>query len=297
MDYGHILRAVARQPWALLPDKMEQILALLAYRAVGQYFTPAEIEARIAATSAPMPAGSGTVAVIPIRGVLAHRVSAMGESSGGMSAERVTGMVQAAAADASISTIVLDVDSPGGTVNGITEAAEAVFQARQTKRVVAVANGYMASAAYWIASQATERVAVPSLLDRSIGSIGVMAVHNDLSKKLAQEGETVTLIRAGAHKNETNPFEPLSDEARAELQASVDSAYARFVVDVARGLKVTQTAVREGYGQGRALSAMDALEVGLIDRIAPMGTVLTELVNHPARGLRAGVDPRSRLLL
>lgn len=289
MQYGHILRAVANHPWAILPEKMHEILAVLAHRAAGHHFTPEEIQAAIGREPGePTASQKGAVAVIPLRGVIAHRLSAMGESSGGMSAERFAQMVNQAAANPSIGSIVLDVDSPGGTINGVSEAAEAVFKARESKRVVAVANGAMASAAYWIGSQASEIVAVPGVLDRSIGSIGVFMVHEDLSAHLEREGIKVSLIKAGKHKAAINPFQPLTAEQIADLQASVDAAYGTFVKTVARGRGVGVADVRNGYGEGKALNAHDAKEVGLIDRIASMDDVIGKLVGRkPGDGLRA----------
>jgi capsid assembly protease len=290
--YGHILSYVARTVWAILPEKMDEMLAILAHRAAGRILTNEEIQARIGDPQPPIAAKRGSIAVIPLRGVIAHRMGSMDESSGGMSAERFTAMLRAAVADESVGTIVLDVDSPGGTIPGVPEAADAVFNARETKRVVAVANSTMASAAYWIASQAHEIVAIPSALDGSIGSIGAFVVHQDLSAHLEKEGVKVTLIKAGKHKADANPFEPLSDEAKTQIQGNVDAAYGQFVKAVARGRGVTAAAVRAGYGEGRALSAPDAKAAGLIDRIATFDETIARLAGRGARavGMRAEED-------
>lgn len=288
MNYTRILSYVASTPWAILPDKMSEILSVLAFRAAGYGFTPEEIKARIGGGRDPSaPKAQGGVAIIPLRGTIAHRMGTLDESSGGMSAERFTAMVQAATADESLGALLLDVDSPGGTVTGIMEAADAVFAARETKRVVAVANGAMASAAYWLASQAHEVVAIPSVFDNTIGSIGVFAVHQDLSAALEKEGIKVTLIKGGANKAENNPFEPLSDDAKAHMQAAVDAAKAQFVKAVARGRGLTPSAVVSQYGDGRAFNAKDAKAAGLIDRIATMDEVIGKLVGRKAAGMRA----------
>lgn len=288
MRYTHVARYIAANLWAMLPEKMDELLAVFAHRAAGYTFSAEEIQARIGDPQPPVSSRNGAVAVIPLRGVIAHRMSGMEESSGGMSAERFTSMVRQAAADPAVGSIVLDVDSPGGTVSGVPEAADAVFEARQQKRIIAVANARMASAAYWIASQATEIVAIPSVYDRVIGSIGVFTVHQDLSAALEKEGVKVTLIKAGAHKAEGNPFEPLSDELKAEIQASVDATYGAFVKAVARGRGVSVSDVRKGYGEGRGLPGAEAKAAGLIDRIATMDDVIGRLVGRKAAsGLRA----------
>lgn len=290
MKYAHIVSYVASNLWAIQEDKMAELLSVLAFRSAGHTFTAEEIQARIGESSeTPAAARRGAVAVIPLRGVIAHRMSGLEESSGGMSAERFTRMVRAAAADESIGSIVLDVDSPGGTIAGLTEAADALFEARSQKRIIAVANATMASAAYWIASQAHEIVAIPSALDRGIGSIGVFSVHQDLSAALEKEGIKVTLIKSGAHKAEGNPFEPLPEEVHAEIKAAVDAAKAVFVKTVARGRGLSPADVVKQYGDGRAFSAKDALKAGLIDRIAPMDDVLTKALGRKG-GMKAEDD-------
>lgn len=292
MRYAHLVSYVGSTAWAILPEKMSELLSVLAFRAAGHEFSAEEIRARIGGEGGkpPVPTKNGLVAVVPLRGVIAHRMSAMEESSGGMSAERFTQMFKALAADESIGTIIIDVDSPGGTIAGLAEAADAVYQARETKRVIAVANATMASAAYWIASQANEIVAIPSAMDRGIGSIGVFTVHQDLSAALEKEGIKLTLIKAGAHKAEGNPFEPLSDDVRAQMQASVDAAKAAFVQTVARGRGISAADVVAQYGDGRAFSAKDALAVGLVDRIATMDDVIVKAVGRTSgAGMRAAM--------
>lgn len=292
MKYAHLVSYVGSTAWAILPEKMSELLSVLAFRAAGHEFSAEEIRARIGGEGGkpPVSTKNGLVAVVPLRGVIAHRMSAMEESSGGMSAERFTQMFKALAADESIGTIIIDVDSPGGTIAGLAEAADAVYQARETKRVIAVANATMASAAYWIASQASEIVAIPSAMDRGIGSIGVFTVHQDLSAALEKEGIKLTMIKAGAHKYEGNPFEPLSEDVRAQMQASVDAAKAAFVQTVARGRGISPADVVAQYGDGRAFSAQNALKVGLVDRIATMDDVIGKAVGRTSNaGMRAAM--------
>jgi signal peptide peptidase SppA len=290
MKYEHIARYVANTLWAITPEKMAELLEVLAYRAAGGEFTPEEIKARIGDSGGPPARGQqgGDVAVIPMRGVIAHRMSGMEASSGGTSAEGIARDLRQAMADSSVGTILLDVDSPGGTVPGIQELAGELFEMRErgTKRIVAQVNSLAASAAYWLASQADEIVSLPS---GTAGSIGVFSVHQDLSKALENEGINVTLISAGKYKVAGNPFEPLSDDERAVIQARVDTAYGQFVKDVARGRGVSASAVRSGYGEGRALAAKDALKAGLIDRIATMDETIGRLVGRTAGagGLKA----------
>lgn len=286
MKYEHVLAAVCGVPWAILETKLDEIMSVLAFRAAGHTFTPEEIQARIGSPTPATRGGKG-VAVLPVRGVIAHRMGAMDESSGGISTERLSGMLSQVLADDSVGTILLDIDSPGGSVPGLTEFAGRLFEAREQKRIVALVNGLAASAAYWIASQAHEIVSIPSGM---AGSIGVFTAHADLSEKLAKEGVKVTVISAGKHKVDGQPFQPLSDEHKAHVQAQVDEAYGWFVRDVARGRGVSVADVRSGFGEGRVLAAKDAKAAGLIDRIATADETVSRLLGRSASTMRAESD-------
>lgn len=288
MKYQRVASYVADTLWALHPSKLAEMLAVLAFRAAGKEFTDAEIEARIgdAAAARQTPTSRGAVAVIPIRGVIAHRISGMEDSSGGTSCEKIGAMIDQVVTEG-IGTIVYDFDTPGGTVPGIQELAAKMFALRGQVKQIGQINSLAASAGYWLAAQCDERICMPS---GAAGSIGVYTAHEDLSKALEKEGISVELISAGKYKVEGSPFGPLSPEARAAKQATVDAAYAQFTADVARGLGVSAKDVRNGYGEGRVLSAKDAKAAGLIDKIATMDETLGRLVGRQAAtggGMRA----------
>jgi len=217
---------------------------------------------------------AGAIAVLPLFGSISHRMGLMSEMSGGTSAEKFTQWFRAALNDPNVASIVIDVDSPGGTVHGVDELASEIFKARGVKPIVSVANAQSASAAYYIASQAGEFVVTPS---GEVGSIGVFAAHEDISKAAESQGVKVSLISAGKFKTEANPFEPLSEEARAALQEKVNQYYDMFVSAVARGRNTTVDTVRGGFGQGRMLNAKAALAEGMVDRVATMDQTLRRL--------------------
>ncbi len=179
--------------------------------------------------------------------------------------------MDAAAANPDVGHIVMAVDSPGGTLTGTPEAAAAVARARAVKPVTAHVHGLGASAAYWIASQAHEVHASPSA---ELGSIGVLATHLSFAKALAAEGIDPTIIRSTPWKAEGHPFEPLSDEAKAHWQSQVDDAHKDFVRAVAQGRRVTQAKVDSDFGKGRLLSAQQAVDAGMADKISTLGETL-----------------------
>lgn len=266
-----VYRALRARPWALEPSALAELAsAVLAGR-------PSSL-----ASAAGQPDRAGSVQVLPVRGLLRQRFSGLFDFFfGGTSAEGLGRAFRQAVADDTVSAIVLDVDSPGGEVYGMDELSAEIYQARRTKPVVAVANSLMASAAYWVASAADEVVVTPG---GEVGSIGVWAMHEDLSRALDSMGVTITLLSAGKYKVEGNPFEPLSDEARAALQQGVDDYYDLFVRAVARNRGVKVSDVKTGYGEGRVLTAKRALAAGLVDRIDTLPATIARLAGGRGRG-------------
>lgn len=274
-SYGLILSAVRDEVWAILPSKFADIKAVLAFRASGGRLSAEELEEIIgAAPIRPKPRRNGAVAVVPVFGIIHQRMNMMSQMSGGTSTEQLTAQIREAVNNADVGTVVLDIDSPGGGVNGIQELATEMLQMRERKPIIAVVNSLAASAAYWIAASASEVVITPS---GDVGSIGVFAAHEDISQRMENEGVKVTLISAGKFKTEGNPFEPLSDEALEALQGRVDEAFGTFVASVAKGRGVSVSDVRTGFGQGRVVGAKDALREGMVDRIATFDQTMERL--------------------
>lgn len=272
----NILSYVGRSLWAIHHDKWAEMMPALFRHASGEKLSAEELKAFMSGRQEQPTASSkrGGVAIIPVRGVLAHRMSAMEDTSGGASYERITAMIDQVAADPGVGTIVYDFDTPGGEVTGMYELADKMFSLRGVKRQIAMVQGTCCSAGYELASQCDEIVCISSGI---VGNIGVFSAHQDVSEMLKQKGITINLIKAGKFKTENNPFEPLTEEGRAQIQARVDEAYTRFTKDVARGRGVTPAAVRSGFGEGRPLGAKDAKAAGVIDRIGTMEDTLARL--------------------
>lgn len=292
MKYPRIYRMVMETPWAILPTKLDAILAVLELRASGGQVSAEEIRAIVGAAERPQQRAAGSVAVLPIFGTISQRVSLMSEMSGGTSTEQFGKAFRSLMADASVGAIVLDVDSPGGGVFGVAELAESIFKARGQKPIVAVANSMAASAAYWLASAADELVVTPG---GQVGSIGVFAAHDDISRANDAMGVTTTLISAGTYKTEGNPYEPLTDEARAAIQAQVDEYYGMFTAAVAKHRGASVKDVRGGFGEGRTVGAKEAVKLGMADRVATLDETIARLTGgRPARGAQRADDTDRR---
>jgi capsid assembly protease len=246
-----------------------------------------KLATRLALGPRPAKASGGStgdgVAVIPIHGVIEQRESIWTEFGFGTSTEGIISRVNAAVADSSVKGIVIDIDSPGGTVPGVQEAADAIYEASHEKPIVAVANSLMASAAYWLGSAAGRIIAAPG---SDVGSIGVYMAHVDISQALANDGVKVSIIKAGKYKAEGNPWEPLASEAIDNWQSEVESIYRDFLASVAKARGVSVAQVRSDYGQGRTMLAGDALKAGMVDRVATLSTAISELGGSKMRGVK-----------
>jgi signal peptide peptidase SppA len=278
-EINNILSFVFGSVWAIESDKFGIILDFLARRNTGDLLSDTEIAA-IKRTPMPRtpPSVSSNIGVIPIFGTIFPRAGMVPDISGGTSMDRFVADLTGMANNTSVSSIILHVDSPGGAVSGVTEAANLVRGFRDKKRIVAVAEGSMTSAAYWIGSAAHEIVASPSSI---IGSIGVIARHTDKSAMDEKAGLKTTLVTAGGHKGED--FGALTDDAIAHRQAMVDEIYQVFVSDVAKSRGVTVQDVVVGYGQGRVMSATNALKARMIDRIGTLEETIGRLSSESHR--------------
>lgn len=282
-----LLRSLTGEPLAIERRTLDAFRLMLRSREFdGLSFSGEEIHAELQLAK---PRASRTssddqrnIAVIPIVGAVTNRPM----MSGGSSAMETAARIRAAASDPRIDGIVLDVESPGGTVTGVPEAAAEIFAARALKPIAAVSNGLMASAAYWLGSAAGEVVTSPS---SETGSIGVFSIHEDLTKWLEQEGIAITEISAGLFKTEGAPWKPLDAAGEEFFRTRVAEVYDWFTSDVARFRGTSQDAVKAGFGEGRVLPAEAARAAGLVDRIATLDEVILGMAESipPRRGARA----------
>lgn len=265
------------------PDTLELFAEVVLRRASGELVADLPEPAAVEAASAGERVGRqdvGRVAVLPVRDVIVPRHNLMTWLFGGTSLEELSAAIDEAVADPDISAIVLDVDSPGGSVDGLTEFAQHVRSVRDMGTpIVAHADYLMASAAYYIAAQAHQIVAAPSAL---VGSVGTIAVHRDWSRAWDDAGVTNTIVVSDPRKAQTHPLQPLSDDGRAEIQAMVDHYYGLFVNDVAKGRGITASKVLEDFGGGTLLLPNAALKAGMVDRIES----IQDTVARVGRGAR-----------
>lgn len=252
MDFQERIAFLSQCPiWAITEEKLESlltgVLAIFSIEALR-----------------PKTLGSGKgnkVVIIPVQGLLTKDQSWAGSTYG-----MIQNAVADAAADPSVKHIILDVDSPGGEITGLPETASIIAAAAKVKPVTAHVDGDSASAAYWLTSQAREVVMSPS---SQVGSVGVRATHVDVSKMLDDAGYKVTEMHAGKFKTEWSPYKPLTDEAKADMQAKLNAGHADFIKGVAdgRGPRASAEITAARFGEGRMFDAKAALGHGLADKV------------------------------
>jgi signal peptide peptidase SppA len=182
----------------------------------------------------------------------------------------VTDAIQEALQRDDVQSILIDINSPGGTVNGTPELAQAVSDAAKLKTTYAFTAGQMCSAAYWIASQCDAIYATPSA---RVGSIGVMLPFIDSTEKFRSEGLKVEVFAAGKFKGMATPGVPLSEEQRALIQSDIEEIAAEFKTAVlARGRKIPDSAM-----EGQSFSARNAQRLNLAGMVKSRDEVLARL--------------------
>jgi len=218
------------------------------------------------------------IAVIEIAGTLVHRGAWIGQSSGLTSYEGIAAQLQAAVADPSVRGIALDIDSFGGEVAGAFDLADRIRAARAQKPVHAFVAEHALSAGYVLASQA-DRIILPRT--GAVGSIGVVALHTDMSGALDQKGIAVTLIHAGSHKIDANPYQPLPEAVHDQMQRELEVVRFLFAETVAagRGDRLTHTAALAT--EAIVFRGADAITAGLADDLADPVTAFRSFAAAP----------------
>lgn len=201
------------------------------------------------------------VAIIPVHGTLINRFgSSWGYVTGYNFIKQQTAL---AGVDPDVELIVFDHNSYGGEAAGCFEAASAIKRLAAGKPTLAVVDSNCYSASFALACGCDKIAVTPS---GGVGSVGVVAMHVDMSKALEKFGITVTLIHAGDHKVDGNPFEALPANVKADIQTSLSKSYDAFTKHVAEGRGMEVKKVRDT--EARIYRADDALDIGFIDAIA-----------------------------
>lgn len=271
-----------RAPWAILPDRLDEIQSVYAAHFRGDKIDIDAIEARLGKKLGTEPPKfemrSGGVAILNITGAIAPKANLFTQISGGASAQQLVQQLEAMADSAAVRGAVLVWDSPGGSVQGIPTLARAVRALADAKPTVSVSDGVMASAAYWAACGATAVYA--SGQTDAVGSIGVVATH---IYEPRSAGRQTTEIVAGRYKRMATDSKPLSAEGEAYLQAQVDEIYKVFVETVADARGVSVEDVLAHMADGRVFIGRQAVAAGLVEGFATAEELADRMAQDPGQ--------------
>ena len=248
----------SRSPlWAIRPEAIGSVLQLSA-----RWEMHGGADQWAVAKPSVVGRGEAKTAVIPIRGVLTKD----GPAWYGSNYDSITAALESAGNDPDVKRVVLAVDSPGGEVTGLPEAATVLAQVAKVKPVSAIVEGQAGSAAYWLTSQVSEIALTPS---GEVGSVGVRMMHADMSKMLDDMGVKITELSSGDFKTEWSPYKPLSEGAAADMQKRLQATHNDFIKAVAsgRGSRATAEVAKGRFGEGRMFSSTEAKAHGLVDRL------------------------------
>lgn len=296
-----LLAAVRAQPWAILPEYLEAIEAIVAratdddildaLRGDGHEARINASRSAVAAVGRPLEGAALSTyrdgaAVIPMLGAIFPRSSMISASADGSALDAIMRDFRVAQAAEDVERIVMLVDSPGGVVSGLGEAADVIRGS--AKPVTAYVTGIGASAAYWLASQAGELVMDPAA---SVGSIGVVA---SMSRQVAPGSDGRRSFEVVSSNAPLKRPDPETEEGRASIQSEVDAIETVFMADVALGRKVSLDKVKADFGRGAMVPASQAVATGMADRIGTLESVLA-VPSQTTR--RAGNYPNRRRAL
>ncbi len=269
-------------PWAIMPEKLLELQAVYAVHFRGEKIDIAAVEASLGRPLSneqqEYQVRDGGIAVLNIAGVMANKANMFTRVSGGASAQMLTQQVSSMRADPRVRGVVLDFDTPGGSVFGIPAMAAEIRALASEKPTVSVSTGMMASAGYWTGS-AANAVYISGETDY-IGSIGVVATH---SYNPRETGPKTTEITAGKYKRMASDNAPLTQEGKAYIQQQVDQIYGAFVDAVATNRRVSASAVLENMADGRIFIGQQAINAGLVDGIATVETMVERMATDPAK--------------
>ena len=263
-----VIADLVNTPLAMRRDEAE----ILLRQAVQEENPPARMMVEQSENSSRPYALFEGVAIIPVQGTLVH-----GQSfwwAGETSYSKIADQMLHAMTDPEVRGVAMWVNSPGGFVSGCFDLADCIYDLRGEKPIWAFVDESAFSAAYALASSAS-RIMVPRT--GGVGSVGVVAMHMDISKMLENMGVTVTTFQFGARKTDSYPTTPMTKEARTKMQEDIDILGEMFVDLVARNRGISKKAVRDT--QAGCFLADEGIKLGLADAVMPIDEAFMEFVD------------------
>jgi capsid assembly protease len=287
-----MLRALAfveDRPWAMTTEAYDQLREIAARE---HEFDPEAMAAKLGRplkNTYTVSVRDG-VGILPVQGALFKRGNLFTEISGATSLEMVMRDFGEMQTNAEVSSIVFDVDSPGGEMKGVNEFAKFVVENRGKKPIIAYVGGMAASGGYWISAAADEIVADETAI---FGSLGVVMTAKDTSERDAKSGvKTYEIVSSQSPLKRTDIA---SDEGQAHVKSLVDKLADEFIGFVATHRNVSKEKVLADFGKGGLLTARDAVAAGMADRLGSLEGVIAALSQRKVRVASFGVHSAANI--
>ena len=274
----------AGEPWAITESALNNILTIASRQAVPGFLPPTALahpcasNESIEAVSAKLGRDVDNtyltevrdgVAVISVVGPLFRYANLFTAISGASSYELLAKDFNAALENPDVHSIILDIDSPGGEVNGCAEFASMIFEARGKKPIIAYASGDAASGAYWIASACDHIIASETSM---LGSIGVVAVYRGSKDE--------NILEIVSSQSPYKRLDPNSDDGKSRLQSRIDDLATVFIESIAKHRGVDPPTVIKDFGGGDVFIGKNAINSGLADDIGSLEHIIQQQTNN-----------------
>lgn len=199
----------------------------------------------------------GSTVIIPVHGIIDQNIPDSPSGGDGCDLAKLRDMISIARADSSVSRMIFDFRTPGGSVVGVAETGRAILNITD-KETIAFTNDECCSAGLWLAAQCQRFYSTESA---RVGSVGVWCAYLDVSRQMQNEGQNMQAFFAGKHKLLGAYWKPMSDEEKVIVQKSVDKIYAQF-----KSAMNEQRAVSDSnFGNGLVFDGEDAAQLGFTD--------------------------------
>lgn len=260
---------VTGEPWAITETALETIMNIAARQNESPEAVASKLGRELKNTYNVIERDG--VAILPVAGPLFRYANIFTSISGATSYELIAKDFRSALDNPDIKAIILDIDSPGGEVNGVSELSSMIYEARGKKPIIAYASGDAASGAYWIASAADEIVISET---SALGSIGVVGMY-----RTDKDEKSIEIVSS---QSPYKRVDPTSDEGRLKLQSRIDAMADVFINSIAKHRSIDPKTVIADYGGGDVFIGANAVTAGLADRIGSLEHLITQYSSYPS---------------
>ena len=266
------MKLLNKTVWAITPEMLSSMIAIAHQTNKSPEAIAKEMGRDMKNTYAVSTRGG--VAVIPVTGPLFRHANLLTAVCGATSYELLAQDFNKALNNPNISAILFDVDSPGGEVNGCSELADMIYNARGKKRIIAYASGSCCSGAYWIASACDKIMVADTAI---VGSIGVVSIFEKEDEK-----QTIEIVSSQSPNKRPNVE---TEEGKAKIQAHIDALAEVFIHKVALNRDISPKEVIENFGGGDVFVGQKAVSIGLADGLSSFEELVSDLNNQPMENI------------